>query len=639
MSDGSRHFIFWGLLVILLAACSPATPTPEPQNTPLPTPTLRPTPTPEPPRTLTICAGSEPVDLFVYSQPGYIKSAILSAIYDGPIDMVDYTYQPVILDKLPSLADGDAVIETVQVQEGQRIVDASGALAVLQAGVIVRPAGCRSSDCAVAYESGALAMDQMRVVFHIKPGVQWADGAPLTAEDSVFSYQVSLSEDVLYSNAGLVSGSAASFSFTSDYTALDASTVQWTGLPGFLDPNYQLNFYTPLPKHQLSAYAIPDLLAANEVLYSPLGWGPYRVTGWDQGQQLTLEPNPNFFRAWEGLPSFSQLVFRFLGQDMESNLAAFDDGQCDILLQDAMLDTPTATMLVLVNGGVARLYLDPQPVFEHLTFNLSPADPAAPAYFASLAVRQAAAMCLDRAALTDAVYAGLVPPLDMALPSDHPLLNGAPQSTTFYNPETAMQLLDGAGWTDGNGDGVREAHAVSGIPDGQPLTVQLVLPESPLRTQVSQLVASQLLACGLGVTVVQAPARDLFAQDADALLSGRHFDLAEFSSPVSVESLCTLAGSGDISGEANGWSGNNLSGYSNPQFDAICADVHASLPGTPEYTTSRQSALVIFSNGLPVLPLFLYSNFTLARPDLTGIATGFGQASELQNIESFRLEP
>ena len=65
MSGGLRHFLFLGLVVILLASCSrqpfpatPATSTPELQNNPLATPTPQPTPTPMP-RTLTIGAGSE----------------------------------------------------------------------------------------------------------------------------------------------------------------------------------------------------------------------------------------------------------------------------------------------------------------------------------------------------------------------------------------------------------------------------------------------------------------------------------------------------------------------------------------------------------------------------------------------------
>jgi ABC-type oligopeptide transport system substrate-binding subunit len=131
----------------------------------------------------------------------------------------------------------------------------------------------------------------------------------------------------------------------------------------------------------------------------------------------------------------------------------------------------------------------------------------------------------------------------------------------------------------------------------------------------------------------------LLAQSAEAVHSGRRFELAELSSPMSVEALCALAGTSVISSEANGWSGSNLSGFSDPDFDAACERVQASLPGMPDYTASRQTVLSLFAEQVPVWPLFYQVRFTLARPDLAGIQTGFGQASELQNIESFRLEP
>ena len=52
--------------------------------------------------------------------------SILEAIYDGPVDHINYQYIPVLLEKLPSLADGDASISSVEVKEGMDLVDADG---------------------------------------------------------------------------------------------------------------------------------------------------------------------------------------------------------------------------------------------------------------------------------------------------------------------------------------------------------------------------------------------------------------------------------------------------------------------------------------------------------------------------------
>jgi peptide/nickel transport system substrate-binding protein len=630
-----------GLIALLVTACAGLPSTPEATTAPTTTaqtltPQATPTLSPEPPQSiLNVCAGSEPADLFLYNEATPVKRLIFSAIYDGPIDYVDYDYQPVILEKLPSLADGDALIESYTARQGDRVMDSSGNLAALEPGLVVRPAGCRSSECAVAYEGGDLQMDRLRVIFHLRPDVLWQDGEPVKAWDSVFSYRVASDPETLFGGNGLASGSTASLLFTANYSALDDFTVQWTGVPGFLDPNYPLDFFSPLPEHILTIYTLSDLLASNEALYQPYAWGAYRVASWEAGETIVLEPNPFYFRRAEGLPHFDQVVFHFIGQDTEANLASLQPGLCDLILPDALPEALELAMLEMVNAGSARLYPDPEPVFEYLVFDTAPADPAIPPLFADARARQAVALCLDRTTLADAVYAGFVPALTYPLPDGHPQLEGASLTTFDSNPTAGMALLDEIGWRDLDGDGIRQASGLPGVPDGTPLQFTLTSTDAPLRDQVGRWITFQLQACGMAVTVSQSPAHELLAQTPEALLSGRRFDLAEISSPLGIESLCALAGTAEISSVANGWSGTNLSGYSNPAFDAACAAARVSLPGMPEYTTSRQEVLRIFSADIPLLPLFVQTRFLLAVPGLSGP----GLPGGLQAFESFRLEP
>src|SRR5512142_2131785 len=97
------------------------------------------TPTAPSPRTLTVCLGEEPNTLYPFAGPNDAALSVLAAIDDGPIDTISYDYQPVILTKLPTLADGDAKILPVDVRAGSKIVDANGTLNSLAAGVQVRP--------------------------------------------------------------------------------------------------------------------------------------------------------------------------------------------------------------------------------------------------------------------------------------------------------------------------------------------------------------------------------------------------------------------------------------------------------------------------------------------------------------------
>ena len=176
-------------LLFLLTSCSPAT-TP----TPVPTETSTPLPTPLPPTALTVCVGQEPASLYPVNNPSATARTILSALYDGPIDTNTYGYQPVIFETLPSLENGDAELFQVGVYTGDEVVNTDGLPVTLEAGLRIRPAGCRSDECAIEYDGRSeVQMDQMAVTFRLLPGLQWADGEPLTAQDSVYSYLVAQS--------------------------------------------------------------------------------------------------------------------------------------------------------------------------------------------------------------------------------------------------------------------------------------------------------------------------------------------------------------------------------------------------------------------------------------------------------------
>ncbi len=112
----------------------------ESPSTPISTPT--PAPTPPPQRLLTICMGQEPTSLFIYADGSQAARNVRQAIYDGPTDVVEYQYAPVILEEIPSLENGGVIIEPVSVEVGKLILDSSAELVNLEEGVIFRPSGC-----------------------------------------------------------------------------------------------------------------------------------------------------------------------------------------------------------------------------------------------------------------------------------------------------------------------------------------------------------------------------------------------------------------------------------------------------------------------------------------------------------------
>jgi peptide/nickel transport system substrate-binding protein len=316
MLSGRRLMIGFGLLIIasmVLAACQPAPPPPAAPETIIVTEIIEGTPvevivvvTPTPPpvgeRTLVICQGQEPDTLYAYEGAMLAKSHVLEAVYDGPIDNTSFAYQAIILEKLPSLADDDASIEVITVNEGDTVVDVDQAVVTLEPGVMIVPAGETE---AIEYEGGPIEMEQLSATFTLLSGLMWSDGTPLTAQDSVYSFNLQADPDTNVPKFVL--------DRTASYEALDEVTTMWTGLPGYKDSTYFINFFGPSPEHIWGQFTAAELRTAEEAARAPVGYGPYIVDEWVTGDSVRLHRNPNYHRADEGLPRFDHLVYRFVG--------------------------------------------------------------------------------------------------------------------------------------------------------------------------------------------------------------------------------------------------------------------------------------------------------------------------------------
>jgi len=252
------------LAAILLTACN-GTPTPTTLPlTPTDSPSATPTATPEPPSALTVCLGREPLSLYLYGGSSRAQWSVLEAVYDGPFDRRGYVDQPVILTGLPSLANGDALTSPVTVQRGQMVLDANGNLAPLETGLNVLPSGCSDASCAVAWDGASpLEMNQQRLTYRLIGGLTWSDGTPLTAADSVYSFNLLADPDT--PQPKFVPERSQS------YEATDDVTVVWTGLPGYKDATYYINFYTPYPEHVWGQFTAAELKEAEVSARLPVG--------------------------------------------------------------------------------------------------------------------------------------------------------------------------------------------------------------------------------------------------------------------------------------------------------------------------------------------------------------------------------
>lgn len=671
MFSSKKFTLAFGILVIasmILAACQPAVaPTAERvvetvvvtqivEGTPVEVvQVVTPTPEPEGERTLVVCIGQEPDTLYKYGTDMLAAQQVFEAIYDGGsdphVDNRSFAYQATILEKIPSLADGDAVINAVTVSEGDTVVDADQNPVTLEAGMMVIPAGETE---AVEYTGGEVDLEQMVVTFKLLPDLVWSDGTPLTANDYVYDFNLRSDPDTNVSKFTIER--------TANFQALDDVTIEWTGLPGFKDATYFLNSFEPSPEHIWGQFTAAELMEAEESARLPVGYGAYIIDEWVQGDNIRLHANPNYHRAAEGLPHFQNVVYRIIGENSNAAIAAVLAGECDIIDQTVGLDDQSELLLELQGAGQINPTFVTGTVWEHTDFGIQHIDyddgyqqgTDRPDFFSDVRTRRAFIMCMDRQAVVDTVTFGQSVVIDTYIPQQHPLFN---QDATHYDfdVEAAGALLDEVGWMDDDGDPAtpRVAQGVAGVPDGTTLTVAYETTDATLRQQVTQILQESMGQCGIQAEITLYPASEWFADGPEGKLFGRRFDLGEFAWLTGVQPPCELYDGRFVTGPPDGtwtpiqdpeageqtfpqgWGGQNNPGFFNAEYDDACNRALTSLPGQPEYDAAHLEAQAIFSDQLPVAPLFLRLKLAASRTDMCGFVMDPTENSEFWNVEEF----
>ena len=584
---------------------------------------------------LVICTTEEPATLYKYGTSKLIEETIRHALFENDFTTLTFGHQPQGLKKLPDLEDGDAVLGSIEVQAGELVVDASGRVTPLDIGVTVIDA----EGSETIYNGLPLMMDQLVVDFMMKPRF-WSDGEPVTAVDSVYSFQLANDPDT--------PGNKFKAARTADYQAISNLGVRWTGLPGFHDPTYFTNFWGPLPHHALNGFTPSALLQAEISSRFPIGDGPFQITDWIPGQVIHLEPNENYYRADEGLPYLDKVTFRFI-PDTNKLIAQLLRGECHIGTQDSLNVTDAPFFIAAEANDLLVPYFQTGTVYEHIDFGINSWEDygdghGRPDWFEDVRVRQAMALCTDRQRMVDEIYYGRSQIMHTYIPINHPLYPAETISEWPYDVPAANALLDEVGFVDSSGDGIREDPTT-----GKPFQVNLStsLPNQ-MRQTLLEIFKDNMQDCGIDIQLDYLPADNWYATDASSPLFGRRFDLGQFEWPIGDTPLCHLYASWQITGPSDqinpqtskpygGWDAVNNTGWWDPAFDVACSTAVNALPGTPVYEKNHQEAQRIFSQNLPVIPLFLRLKVAAARPEVRNFNFDPTQNSELWNIYELDL--
>jgi peptide/nickel transport system substrate-binding protein len=156
--------------------------------------------------------------------------------------------------------------------------------------------------------------DRLVYTFRLREGLTFHDGEPLTAEDVKFTLETIMNPD----NGSEI---ASNYEEIESVTAVDARTVEIKlSVPNAAMPDYLV--IGILPKHILDGQ---DVTTA-EFNQKPVGAGPYRLTGWDMGQSITLERFDGFYL---GAPNIERIIFKIV-EDYDARALQLKAGELDL---------------------------------------------------------------------------------------------------------------------------------------------------------------------------------------------------------------------------------------------------------------------------------------------------------------------
>lgn len=310
--------------------------------------------------------------------------------------------------------------------------------------------------------------DFLTWIFHLRKGVQWNDGAPFTADDVMFSFQVIYDEKIINPARSFLQVQGQLF----EIRKVDEYTVEMK-LPGVYGPVLRAlsDSFRVIPKHKLEPlYAVGQFQESLNVGVDPaevVGTGPFKIKSYLSGERVILEKNPYYWKQDEKgtrLPYLDELVFLNL-PDFDSWDIGFEAGKTDAHLQivpdkyKRFKDGEAAGNYTVHDLGIAL-------GDNHLWFNQNTysnpdtgkpfVDPKKLAWFTNPTFRKAVSHCINRQGIVRNVFRGRAEAIYGPTSPAMGKWNNPDIPKFEYDTEKAKALLDEIQFIDRNGDGIRE---------------------------------------------------------------------------------------------------------------------------------------------------------------------------------------
>jgi peptide/nickel transport system substrate-binding protein len=300
-----------------------------------------------------------------------------------------------------------------------------------------------------------IAPDGKTYTFYLNQDAKWHDGTDFTAADVVFSADALANPD---------SGSVYTGSFNDtveSWRAIDDDTVEMVAKEAVYTFLFDIQPLYIIPKHIWEDVPLADWRtdpgATGADPSRVIGTGPFKFESWNQGESVTLVRNDDYYGKVPYIDTYTMRIW----PDQTAAVNALLAGEIDVTgLESADVAAVEGTPGISVVQFPARGFL-------YYEFNL---DPEVTTKWQDPRVRQALLYALDRESIVNDILLGYAEVAQGTQPVISYAYAPDQMNTTYtFDPEKAEALLDEAGWTDSDGDGIRDK-------DGEALSFELLYP-------------------------------------------------------------------------------------------------------------------------------------------------------------------
>ena len=294
----------------------------------------------------------------------------------------------------------------------------------------------------VLAEDWSMSEDGKTYTFQIKQGVKFSDGSDLTAEDvakSILAVPV---------NLGQYNGSYGRLStIIEDAVVADEYTVELHLTQPYYNTLRELCLANPFGIVSSEQFN-EDLTAKDTFRTATYGTGPYMYAGDNDGQIWNFVRNPNY---WGEAPDVDSFSIKYI-PDNDAKILAMQNGEVDFLSGIKNISAESFEQMEQTEGFQAQADEKSLQTY-YVGYNLS--DPI----FGDQTVREAISSAVDKDAIVESIYGGLYDKADTFFSRSLPYCD-VEQTIYNFDLDHANQILDEAGYTDTDGDGIREKDGV-----------------------------------------------------------------------------------------------------------------------------------------------------------------------------------